>query len=538
VVKRPRARRPESARRGPAAPAHRRAAAVARVAATGPLLAVLDIGTGTVRAHLVAPDGTVCGSASRAQHVSIAAGRAEVETDDVWTAVCACLREALTGVDVGRIVSVGAASALCYVLLDRDGEPLGPGMLWMDRRAVDEAARLAAALDADALYRTTGRRLDPEVFLAKLTWLRAHEPERFAQIGTFVGLKDDVVRRLTGIVGTDVAHATYTMLYDVTARGWSPDLVRLAGLSESMLPTLRRPDAVTGHVTPAAAAATGLPAGVPVVTGTSDGTAACLLAGISPGLAVNVTGTSDVVMTRALRALLDPTRRTLVNPYPLGEGFMVGAVLGTTGGTLKWLVDRLCPDLTGDDRYQRLDAEAARVAPGARGVVCLTGLAGERAPRWNAAARGAFIGLDLMHDRADLARAVLESVALSVRAVVEALRALGADVRRLRVVGGGARSDLWSQLRADVTGLPVERPRPVEGTVTAVALLAGLGVGLYADLEEGARRAAPAVHVFTPRDDAATDYAALAELSARVFAGLEPTWDSLARWREPSHRGR
>jgi xylulokinase len=404
-------------------------------------------------------------------------------------------------------------------------------MLWMDRRAVAEAAQLSSTLGVEALYRTTGRRLDPEVLLAKLAWLRAHEPERFRRIGTFVGLKDDVVRRLTGAIGTDVAHATYTMLYDVRARRWAPDLVEVAGLAEPALPRLRRPDAIAGTVTRAAAAATGLSAGIPVVTGTSDGTAACLLAGAEPGLAVNVTGTSDVVMTHVRTALDDPTCRTLVNPYPLGDGFMVGGVLGTTGGTLKWFVDRLCPDLTGPGRYRALDEEAARVPPGARGLVCLAGLAGERAPRWNALARGAFVGLDLSHGRAELARAVLESVALSVGAVVGALRGLGADVRRLRVVGGGAQSDLWSQIRADVTGLPVEVPRSIEGTVTAAGLLAGLGVGIYADLAEGARRAAPATRVLMPRAEAAKDYAALAEVAESVYAGLEPVWPSLTELR-------
>jgi xylulokinase len=205
--------------------------------------------------------------------------------------------------------------------------------------------------------------------------------------------------------------------------------------------------------------------------------------------------------------------------------------MGTTGGTLKWFVEQLCPDLTGPDRYRRLDEEAAGVPPGARGLVCLAGLAGERAPRWNAAARGAFVGLDLTHGRAEMARAVLESVALTVGAVVDTLRRLGADVRRLRVVGGGAQSDLWNQIRADVTGLPVERPRSVEGTVTAAALLAGIGIGLYEDLAAGARRAAAAGRVFVPRAELAESYQALAALAERVSSGLEPAWEPLARLR-------
>jgi xylulokinase len=497
-----------------------------------PLLGVVDVGTGTIRVHVIGVDGGLAAAAARPGRVSLGAdGRAEVDLDAVWDAVCACLREALAGVDARRVVAVGAASALGYALVDRLARPLGPAMLWMDRRAVGEAAELAATLDADRLYRVTGRGLDPEVFLAKLRWLRRHEPDRLARASTFLGLKDDVVRRLTGVVGTDPTHAAYTMLYDVAAGRWAPDLCELAGVDVSLVPPLRRADEVAGRVSREAAAATGLAEGTPVVAGTSDGTAACLLAGVEPGVAVNVTGTSDVVMARADRPLHDGARRTLVNPHPLGHGVMVGGLLGTTGGTLKWLVDRLCPDLAGDGRYRRLDDEIARVPVGARGLVALAGLAGERAPRWNAAARGAFAGLDVTHGRAELGRAVLESVALSVRAVVAALRGLGADVRRLRVVGGGARSDLWTQIRADATGLPVERPRSVEGTATAVALLAGLGVGLYADLAEGARRAAPAARLFEPAPTRVEAYARLADLADRVYAGLAPCWDDLARWR-------
>ncbi len=390
---------------------------------TEPLLAVIDIGTGSVRAHVIAVDGLLIASATRPQHVSVGAdGRAEVDPDAIWTAVSEALAAVLARVDPRRIAAVGAASALGYVLLDRDARPLGPAMLWMDRRATTEAHAIGHSIDRERLYRLTGRRLDPEVFLAKLLWLRRHEPDRLAHARTFVGLKDDVVRRLTGVTGTDPTHAAYTMLYDVGGRGWSPELLDLAGIPSMMVPSLGSADTVVGHVTDGAAKATGLVAGTPVITGTSDGTAACLLAGVDAGVAVNVTGTSDVVMARADRPLHDAEQRTLVNPHPLGTGWMVGAVLGTTGGTLRWLAERFCPDLVGDDRYRRLDDDASTVPPGARGVLFLPGLAGDRAPRWNADARGAIVGLDLTHGRAELARAVLDGVALTVRAVVETLR--------------------------------------------------------------------------------------------------------------------
>jgi xylulokinase len=210
---------------------------------------------------------------------------------------------------------------------------------------------------------------------------------------------------------------------------------------------------------------------------------------------------------------------------------MVGGIMGTTGGTLKWFAETCCRDLPVLDRYRILDEDAAAVGVGARGVVCLTGLTGERAPLWNPLARGVLFGLNLSHGRAEIVRAILEGVALGVRSVVEVLQESGADIRRVRVVGGGAASALWNQIRADAIGIPVERPSLTEGTATGIVLLAGLGVGVYRDLADAARTIAPVESVYAPDPARHRAYDELAVLRRAVYEGAREPFSALSRWR-------
>ncbi len=499
-----------------------------------PLIAALDIGTGSVRAHLINDEGKIRATAARpVQVIAQTDGRAEVDPDQIWESTCQCLKEISAAARSSKVEALGLASALGYLLLDRKGDPLTPALLWMDRRASAESAHIASLIDEGRLYRITGRRLDPEIFLAKLLWIRRHEPEKLAQSSCFIGIKDDVIRRLTGSIGTDPTHACYTMLYDVAPRDWSEELLYITGIPRSVLPSLHRADEIGGKVTREGSAATGLPEGLPVVTGASDGTVACLPAGIAEaGTAVNVTGTSDVLMTAVDRPLFDPGRRTLVNPHPASNLWMIGGVMGTTGGALKWFAERFCSDLEGTDRYQTLDREAEKAGVGARGLIALTALSGERAPLWNPAARGVLFGLDLSHGRGEVARSIMEGVALTIREMVEVLNGMGADIRRLQVVGGGAVSNLWNQVRADATRLPIARPRVTEGTATGIALLTGLAIGLYTDLADAARKIAPTDRVYAPNPESSVVYDRLAALRHTVYDGIKNQFASLYEFRQ------
>jgi len=235
---------------------------------------------------------------------------------------------------------------------------------------------------------------------------------------------------------------------------------------------------------------------------------------------VDVSGTSDVLMTTTSHPLHDPQQRTLLNPHPVLDLWMVGGIMGTTGGVLKWFAEKFCPDLTGPDRYRILDREAERACLGARGLIALTGFAGERAPLWNPLARGVLFGLDLSHGRGEIVRAILEGVAFTIKNMAGVLREIGADVQRIRVVGGGSVSDFWNQIRADVTQTPFERARITEGTATGIALLTGLGIGLYQDLGEATRRIAPVEKTYVPNPANGLIYDKWGRVQAKVYKAL------------------
>jgi xylulokinase len=210
---------------------------------------------------------------------------------------------------------------------------------------------------------------------------------------------------------------------------------------------------------------------------------------------------------------------------------MVGGIMGTTGGVLKWFVEELCPDLTGPNRYKIIDKEAERAGVGARGLVALTGFTGERAPLWNPLARGVFFGLDLSRKRGEIARAILEGVAFTIKNMAGVLKEIGADVRSIRIVGGGSASDLWNQIRADVTGIPCERAKVTEGTATGIALLTGLGIGLYKDLGEATRRIAPVEKVYEPDESKGLIYDKLGRVQGKLYEALCESFQELEEMR-------
>jgi xylulokinase len=498
-----------------------------------PLLLAIDIGTSSVRVHLMNGEGSLLRSSTRPVQVAIGQdGRAEVDPRQIWLEVCLLLREVLKGIPPKKIEAVGLASALGYIFVDPEGAPLSPALLWMDRRAVPEVREISSRINPERLYQITGRGLDPEIFLAKLLWFRRHEPQIFSKVRTFIGIKDYIISRLTGVIGSDLTHASYTMLFDVGKRTWSAEILEAVGIPGTLLPEIRKAHQIAGTITREGAIATGLPAGIPVVTGASDGTVASLAAGISEsGAAVNVTGTSDVLMTTTSHPLHDPRQRTLLNPHPVLDLWMVGGIMGTTGGVLKWFAEKLCPDLKGPDCYRILDQEAERAGIGARGLFALTGFAGERAPLWNPLARGVLFGLDLSHGRGEVVRAILEGVAFTIKNMVAVLKEVGADVQRIRVVGGGSVSDLWNQIRADVTRTPFERAKVTEGTATGIALLTGLGIGLYQDLGEATRRIAPVENLYEPNASNGLLYDKLGRVQGRVYEALCESFKELEEMR-------
>jgi xylulokinase len=438
------------------------------------LYLALDIGTTSAKAALYEGDGRLIASQSAdyALHQP-QPGWAEQDPRAWWDAtqtICqAVLREAHH--PSIRAVAVSGQAPGC-VPVDRQGRPLRPAILWLDRRATDEAHWLRDHLGQAEAERLSGNTLDSYFGGVKWLWFRRREPELYSQTAMIHQAASLVTFQLTGEAALDPSHAGMcSPCFNLAQRRWDERVCELMGLDPRALPPIRNSTDVVGGVTRAAAALTGIPADTPIVCGGGDFACACLGAGvIEPGAAAMMLGTAGNLLIPA-PPRTDP--RLINTGHVTGSSLSLGGVMA--GGVVRWFGDML--RLDAPDLFGRLDAEAAQTPPGASGLIFLPYLMGERTPVWDAQARGVFIGLTTGHQRGHLFRAVLEGVALAFRQMLEIVSAGGADIHEIIAVNGGARSALWRQIFADLLGVPI-RWRPTSGgTLLGSAYLAAVGSG-------------------------------------------------------------
>jgi xylulokinase len=438
----------------------------------------VDVGTMAVKAAVVTADGRVLGSGSVEYPTAYPRpGWAEQDPDDWWRAACNAIRSALEAAGRNELAAVCvSAQAPTMLPLDARAHPLRRALIWMDRRAEAECARLREGLGEDLVRQITGNRIDPYYVAPKVLWLREQEPETFARARTFIQATGYLVHRLTGEVTLDREHASLLSLRDFRRDEWSEPLCGAVGVAPDRFPRLVEADEVVGHVTAAAAAETGLARGTAVTGGTVDGAAAALEAGaVDEGHAAEMTGTSTVLILPSERPRSEPAF-VAMRHAARGRWLLLGAIVAS-GASLRWL-----RDLLGGDSFDALTAEAAAEPPGANGLVFLPYMMGERSPIWDSDARGVFLGLTLASGRGALVRAVLEGAAFAVRHNVEVAAAAGIEVAELRSVGGGTQSRLWNQIKADVVGVPVLLPETSIGAPFGDAALACVAAGLHADV--------------------------------------------------------
>jgi xylulokinase len=488
-----------------------------------------DVGSQSLKGVLVDADGTVCAQASAAYPVAYPhPGWAQQDPGDWRRALASVVRELLAtgGAAPTDVVALGLASQVDgLVAIDGEGDPLAPAIIWLDRRATEQTRSMGRAVDAAEVRRRTGLNLDASHVAPKLLWLRDHHPDIVQRAAGLLLPGSALLAWLTGARLVDHANASSTLLYDLTTRAWSPELLDAVGIDPAVLGTIAAGADVAGPLRRAAAETLGLTERTHVVVGTGDEHAACLGAGaVRPGTVVDITGTAEPVASAALTPILDHEGLVETHAHADPRAWLVENPGFVSGGSVSWFRSTLA-----DGRpVAALDEEAATGSrPGSDGVTFLPTLSGATAPRWNDDARGVFAGLSLNHDRAHLYRAVLEGCTFALRDIVDRLDAIGLGSDELRVVGGGARSPFWLQMKADVTGRPVRTLASDEATAVGAALLAMVGGGLAPDLDAAI---ACAVHVRPERhepDPAAR--AAYEDAYGRyraLFDAVEPTWSS------------
>jgi xylulokinase len=468
----------------------------------------IDVGTGGSRVVVVDTDGRVKGSAT-VEHAPFTSPRtawAEQDPEDWWRASRQAIRDALkaSGARPSSVRAVGLSGQMHgAVLLDEAGIVVRPAIIWCDQRTAAECQWLNETIGPARLLELTSNPALTNFTLTKLLWVRRHEPDTWKRVRHVLLPKDFVRLRLSGEYAIDVADASGTLMLNVAHRTWSRQIVEAAGFDMSMLPTVFESPEVCAHVSARASAETGLVANTPIVAGAGDQAAGAVGMGITRPGAVSVTiGTSGVVFAATDRPALDPKGRLHTFCHAIPGRWHVMGVTQAAGLSLRWMREQLGLKDQGDQAYELMTREAAAIEPGADGVLWAPYLMGERTPHLDPNVRAALVGLAASHTRGHIARAVLEGVAFSLRDSFTIFSELGVPVQRVRLGGGGARSALWRQIQADVYGYPVETVHADEGAAYGAALLAGVGVGVWPDVDQACDRLVESSVAATPNRDA------------------------------------
>jgi xylulokinase len=450
----------------------------------GDVLVAVDVGTSGARAAAFTLDGRPVLDARRPYPTALPRdGWAEQDARHWQRAALAALGQLVAGLGARRRIRAIGLTGQCpsVVPIDRRGRPLRPGIIYRDNRATAEAAEIRRRFGDRFLHDRTGHLPAAFHVAAKILWIRAHEPAVFSATDRFLEPSDYVALALIGEPVTDWTIAAASALFDLRARRWDERILDGLDLDARRLPVAHPSWAVVGELRPALLRRFGRPGPIPVVIGAGDSIACALGAGVtSAGPVSDMAGSSTCLNSVVAQPLADLDVTHYPSPVP-GEGYLTEVGINTTGEALDWLAALAYGGRAGRPRdadFARLDAGAASVAPGSDGVLVLPVLGdGERD---DPDLRGAMVGLSLRHDRGVLARAMLEGVAFGIRARVDALARAGSPATELRVSGGGAALGSWNRIKADVLGIPVTRV-PGDATAAGVAMLAGLGVGLYRD---------------------------------------------------------
>ena len=451
----------------------------------GRLFLGIDVSTTGAKALLVDEKGTVVATATTPLTLSTPKPLwSEQDPHEWWSGVTRSIPAALAQAKVGGgdVAAVGLTGQMHgLVLLDGEQRVLRPAILWNDQRTGAQCDEIRARLGGRArLVQVTGNDALTGFTAPKILWVRENEPDVYARARGVLLPKDYVRLRLTGEAAMDKADGSGTLLFDLAARDWSAEVLRALDIPRAWLPPTHEGPEVTGRITPAAAAATGLREGTPVMAGGGDQAAGAVGAGaITPGVVSLTLGTSGVVFATTDSPLVEPEGRlhAFCHAVP-GKWHLMGVTL-SAAGSLQWYRDTLAPG----ESFEALVWEAASAPAGSEGLIFLPYLSGERTPYPDPLARGAFVGLTVRHRRAHLTRAVLEGVAFSMRDCLDLFAGAGlATVSQIRVAGGGAKGPLWRKIVASVLGVELVTVNSTEGAAFGAALLAGVGAGAWKDV--------------------------------------------------------
>lgn len=498
---------------------------------------VLNMGMKSIRSILFDSGGSKLASFAVPIETSLAGDTVTQAPGEWWEKACMVIRESLA--DAGNppvdYLTVTTSSS-CLVCVDREGEALLPSMMVSDKRACRESELLKRAAAFEKAKEKTGLGSDPSLMIPKAMWVKRNRPELFEKTYKCLSPNDFLIAKLTGRYVTDYMNAQ-KWHYDMEGRRYPLELLREAGIHEQLLPEVAAPGTYVGNITPEAAEKTGLSSETQVIASTYD--AICSFVGsgaLSEGEASDVSGTVTVFRAVSRRKIERPLDKIQQLPYYEGGIHIVGGSNNLGGGLIEWV--KQCYYQNEPLPYERMEKDAGEAPLGAGGIIFLPYLLGERAPVWDNNARGVFFGLERMHTRKEMTRAVFESAGFIDLDMIGAIEEAGLPVRTIRLSGGLARLNLVSQIKADITGREVQALSEFETTATGAAVIALYGQGVYRSLEEAVGRFAQIRMIIRPNQRNHEKYKELYGLYKETYHTLKPLFPKRIRLTERLYGGK
>lgn len=452
----------------------------------------------------------------------------EQHPDLWWEGTVVGIRQVLSEseIDPSSVKGIGLTGQMHgLVLLDEKRQVIRPAILWNDQRTGDQCDQIRKRLGKKQLIEITGNDALTGFTAPKILWIQEQEPDAWNETRQILLPKDYVRYRLTGEYGTDKAGGAGTLLFDVKKRDWSERVLELLDIPADYLPKTHEGPEITGLVTKEASNLTGLPLGTPVVAGGGDQAAQAVGVGaVVSGVIALTLGTSGVVFATVENPVIEPEGRLHAFCHAVPDRWHLMGVMLSAAGSLRWYRDSFAPTI----EFDTLLKPAKDIPSGSEGLLFLPYLTGERTPHPDPFARGAFVGLTVRQTQAHMTRAVLEGVAYGIRDNFELIRSVGLkEIEQVRISGGGARSDLWRQILADVLSVELVTVNTTEGATYGAALLAAVGAGIWSDVETACKSSVEITGGNNPNPAAAIHYDHMYDLYRNLYPTLKETFHQL-----------
>jgi len=451
----------------------------------------IDIGTSGTKGVLMNKKGKIYAQAGREYSMDMPQPDwAEQNPEMWWEATIQVIREVIKKSEVNsqQIRGIGLSGQMHgTVFLDKDLQPFRPAIIWADQRSSSQCEFIYQKIGKERLAELTGNPIATGFMCSTLLWIKENQPEEFNQIYKVILAKDYIRYKLTGKLGAEVTDASSTLLLDIKRRCWSEELLDILGLPLKILPEeVHESQEVAGYLHAEAARDTRLLEGIPVVYGGGDQSMQAVGNGvIKPGILSSTIGTGGQLFITLEKFTHDPKLRIHTFCHALPDTYHLQGAILSAGLSLKWLRENI---LHTSDSYHIFDEEVDKIRAGSEGIIFLPYLLGERSPYMNPEAKGVFFGLSLKHHRVHLIKAVMEGVVFALRDCLEVFEELGIKIEQVIASGGGAKSRVWRQIQADVFNKEISMTQSIEQAVMGAAILAGVGVGIYKNTEDGCRK--------------------------------------------------